>query len=243
MDEAVLVIDKVAGPTSFDIVKQVRKFTRIKKVGHAGTLDPFATGALVLLTGRATKLSNALINADKRYQAVIKLGEATDSLDHTGKIVESCPVPALEAEQVKQILRGFIGEWKQMPPMFSAKKVQGVRLYELARKNITVKREPISVQLYDLRLVSLNGSFLSFEVHCSKGTYVRTLADEIARKLGTVGHLIELRRLSCGPFSLDGAVTVEQLLEGSLEWQAVGYRNYVKLLSAEGVVPTGSFHN
>jgi len=94
-----------------------------------------------------------------------------------------------------------------------------------------------------LRLVSLNGSFLSFEVHCSKGTYVRTLADEIARKLGTVGHLIELRRLSCGPFSLDGAVTVEQLLEGSLEWQAVGYRNYVKLLSAEGVVPTGSFHN
>jgi len=147
MDEAVLVIDKVAGPTSFDIVKQVRKFTRIKKVGHAGTLDPFATGALVLLTGRATKLSNALINADKRYQAVIKLGEATDSLDHTGKIVESCPVPALEAEQVKQILRGFIGEWKQMPPMFSAKKVQGVRLYELARKNITVKREPISVQL------------------------------------------------------------------------------------------------
>ncbi|NBX69102.1 MAG: tRNA pseudouridine(55) synthase TruB [Proteobacteria bacterium] len=236
MDEAVLVIDKSAGPTSFDVVREVRNFTKIKKVGHAGTLDPFATGALVLLTGRATKLSNALINADKRYYGVIKLGEATDTLDLTGQVVERGTVPEFEKADVESVLSKFKGEWSQLPPMYSAKKIQGVRLYELARKNMSVRREAIAVQLYDLKLISLKTGCLAFEVHCSKGTYVRTLADEIARKLGTVGHLVELRRLSCGPFSLEGAFTLESLLSGSCDWESVGYRNYVKLLSAEGVV-------
>jgi len=236
MDEAVLVIDKMAGPSSFDVVRKVREFTKIKKVGHAGTLDPFATGALVLLTGRATKLSNALINADKRYQAVIKLGQSTDSMDLTGKVLETLPVPEINSFQVETVLESLRGEWLQTPPMFSAKKVQGVRLYELARKNITIKRDSIPVQLYDLKLISLGPETLKFEVHCSKGTYIRCLADEIARKLGTVGHLIELRRLSCGNFSLEGSLTVEQLERDGGDWQSVGYRNYVKLLTAEGVV-------
>lgn len=236
MDEAVLVIDKTAGPSSFDIVRKVRNYVRIKKVGHAGSLDPFATGVLVLLTGKATKLSNALLNADKKYQAVIKLGEATDSMDCTGQVVESLPVPELTEIQVKSVLKSFEGEWNQIPPMYSAKKVQGVRLYELARKNISIKREPIPVQLFQLDLLGLGDGFLKFQVHCSKGTYIRSLADEISRRLGTVGHLTELRRLTCGNFSLDESMTVEQLVAGAAEWKSQGHRNYLKLLSAEGVV-------
>jgi tRNA pseudouridine55 synthase len=238
MDEAVLVIDKTAGPSSFDIVRKVRNYVRIKKVGHAGSLDPFATGVLVLLTGKATKLSNALLNADKKYQAVIKLGEATDSMDCTGQVVETLPIPQLTETQVKEVLKSFEGEWNQIPPMFSAKKVQGVRLYELARKNISIKREPVPVQLFQLELLGLGEGFLKFQVHCSKGTYIRSLADEISRRLGTVGHLTELRRLTCGNFSLEESVTVEQLVAGTEDWKPQGHRNYLKLLSAEGVVTT-----
>jgi tRNA pseudouridine55 synthase len=238
MDEAVLVIDKTAGPSSFDVVRKVRNYVRIKKVGHAGSLDPFATGVLVLLTGKATKLSNALLNADKKYQAVIKLGESTDSMDCTGQVVETMPIPELTEGQVREVLKAFEGEWSQIPPMFSAKKVQGVRLYELARKNISIKREPIPVQLYQLELLNFGGGYLKFQVHCSKGTYVRSLADEIARRLGTVGHLTELRRLTCGNFSLEESVTVDQLVAGAAEWKAQGHRNYLKLLSAEGLIRT-----
>jgi tRNA pseudouridine55 synthase len=236
MDEAVLVIDKVAGPSSFDVVRSVRNYVRIKKVGHAGTLDPFATGVLVLLTGKATKLSNALLNADKKYQAVITLGQATDSMDCTGNVVETQPVPHLTSEEAAKVLKSFEGAWDQIPPMYSAKKVQGVRLYELARKNISIKRDPIRVELFSLELLSLCDGKLKFEVHCSKGTYVRSLADEIARKLGTVGFLSELRRISCGGFSLKESLTVAQLTGGEVDWKTQGYRNYVKLLSAEGVV-------
>ncbi len=236
MDEAVIVIDKTVGPSSFDIVREVRRHVKIKKVGHAGTLDPFATGVLVLLTGRATKLSNALLNADKRYEALIKLGEATDSMDCTGAVVENSPIPELTLATVSAVLKSFEGEWNQIPPMYSAKKIQGVRLYELARKNITVKRESIPVQLFEVKLISLEKGSIRFEVHCSKGTYIRSLGDEIARRLGTVGHLTELRRLSCGGFSINESLTVESLVSGGSDWQAAGYRNYVRLLSSEGLV-------
>lgn len=236
MENGVLIIDKTIGPSSFDVVREIRKWTAIKRVGHAGSLDPFATGVLVILTGKATKLSNALLNADKRYRAVIKLGEATDSMDCTGQVTSQEAIPALSVESIKTCLASFVGEWLMTPPMYSAKKVQGVRLYELARKNITIKREPIPVELYDLKLVSFDGTFLEFEVHCSKGTYIRSLGDEIAKRLGTLGHLTALRRLSCGPFSIEQSLTVDSLKNSAPDWQQEAYRNYVKLLSAEGVV-------
>ena len=236
MNESLLVIDKVAGPSSFDVVRQVRRLFGGVKVGHAGSLDPFATGVLVLLLGKATKLSNALLNADKSYLATMKLGESTDSMDRTGLVTETKEIPPLTLEQIGQVLKSYEGEWHQMPPMFSAKKIQGVRLYELARQNISVPREKIPVQLYKVEVLSYEHPLVKFEVHCSKGTYIRSLADDIGKRLGTVAHLHELKRLSCGDFSLEDSVTVEELGKDVNGWRPRGYQNYVKLLSAEGMV-------
>lgn len=236
MRESLLIIDKAVGPTSFDVVRTVKKILGADKVGHAGSLDPFATGALILLVGKATKLSNALLNADKRYRAVVKLGQATDTQDLTGEVNENKPVPELTESQVRECFEGFVGTWHQTPPMFSAKKMHGVRLYELARQNIKVRLQPIPVELYEMRLISMNLPEIEFEVHCSKGTYIRSLADDLARRLGTVGHLNALRRLSCGEFLLEDAVTVEKLSEAIPEWMDKGYRNYVRLLRGEGLL-------
>ena len=242
MNESVLVIDKTRGPTSFDVVREVRNYVNIKKVGHAGSLDPFATGVLVLLTGKATKLSNALLNADKRYIGLLKLGSSTDSMDCTGKVTQEMPVPELSEAQIDGVLRGFEGEWQQIPPMHSAKKIQGVRLYTLARKNLSVEREPIPVQLFEVRLLKWESPFITFEVHCSKGTYIRVLADEIAKRLGTVGHLSELRRTACGNFKLSESLTVDALVKSGADWQKQAYANYRKLLTSEGVIRNSSPH-
>lgn len=233
MNGSVLVIDKTVGPSSFDVVRDVRRIFRGEKVGHAGSLDPFATGVLVVLLGKATKLSGALLNADKSYLATLKLGEATDSMDCTGGTVQAAAIPELSVEEVQSVLKSFEGEWLQVPPMFSAKKKDGVRLYELARKNISVEREPIPVQLYCVELVHLELPYIQFRVHCSKGTYIRVLADEVARRLGTVGHLSALRRLSCGGFVLEESVTVQELAKSQENWHQVGFRNYCRLLSSE----------
>jgi len=233
--ETLLVIDKVPGPSSFDVVRQVRRLLGGDKTGHTGSLDPFASGVLVLLTGKACKLSDTLLTADKSYRARVKLGEATDTMDRTGMVTETVPVPELTLETIGTTLRSFVGEWRQVPPMYSAKKVQGVRLYRLARQKIEVRREPIPVQLYRVEAIHYEAPYLDFEVHCSKGTYIRSLADEIARRLGTVGHLAELRRLSCGSFSLGDSLTVEALaqdLEGGI---ARGLQNYRRLLQTEAL--------
>lgn len=230
----VLVIDKDAGPSSFDVVRDVRRVFKNAKTGHAGSLDPFATGVLVLLLGKATKLSGALLNADKSYHATAKLGVRTNSMDLTGEVTEEKPVPALTEKEIQNVLKSFEGEWQQLPPMFSAKKQKGVRLYELARKNIEVERERIPVELYRVELKKWEAPFLEFEVHCSKGTYVRALADEIGLKLGTVAHLTGLRRLSCGPFEITESVTVAKLKENPAAYVEAGYDNYVRLLTAEG---------
>lgn len=228
-NEAVLIVDKPAGPTSFDIVRDLKKIFRGEKVGHAGSLDPFATGVLVLLLGRATKLSNTLINSDKIYRATLTLGIETDSFDLTGETVKTAPVPTLTEAEVTTCLKSFEGEWSQLPPMFSAKKVQGVRLYELARMNVTIPRERVPVQLYRLDLIKLEPGQVVFEVHCSKGTYIRSLGKEIAEKLGTVGHLSALRRLSCGPFSLEGSLTVDQIQADPEGFRRLGYQNFTNL--------------
>lgn len=234
MSGLVLVMDKHQGPSSFDIVRDVRRIFHGEKTGHAGSLDPFATGVLVLLLGKATKLSGALLNADKSYAGVAKLGVLTDSMDCTGVVTGEMAVPELTEESIRSVLKSFEGEWLQTPPMHSAKKIQGVRLYELARKNLHVDREQIPVDLYRVDLTKWESPYLHFEVHCSKGTYIRALADEIGKRLGTFAHLSELRRLSCGPFLLSESVTVEKLREKTELYLEGGYRNYVRLLTQEG---------
>ncbi len=239
MNEAVLVIDKHVGPTSFDIVRRVKEIVPNVKVGHSGSLDPFATGVLVVMLGKATKLSGILLNADKRYRALVFLGESTDTMDGTGTVISRAPVPDLSLSQVEAVLSSFQGEWHQTPPMYSAKKVNGVRLYDLARQDIWVKRQPIPVELYDLKLLRWESPLLEFEVHCSKGTYVRSLAEELGRRLGTVGFLKELRRQACGSFTLKDSVTVEGLAENTLPNLRLGYDNYLKLLRGEALIRAG----
>ncbi|MBY0369997.1 tRNA pseudouridine(55) synthase TruB [bacterium] len=238
MNEMVLVIDKADGPTSFDVVRGVKRLLGPKaKVGHAGSLDPFATGVLVVLTGKATKLSDALLTADKSYRAWAKLGEATDTMDRTGEVEKTAAVPELTEDRIREILAGLQGEWWQTPPMYSAKKVHGVRLYDLARQNIRVRRPPIPVQLHHLELISYQDGVIEFEVSCSKGTYIRSLAEEIGRRLGTVAHLKELRRLTCGQFVLSEAVTLEGLEADLQGWADKGFKNYRKLLQSEWLGP------
>lgn len=239
MTEALFVIDKPCGPSSFDIVRAVKRIFPGAKVGHTGSLDPFASGVLVLLLGKATKLSNCLLNADKSYHATLKLGEATDTMDRTGTITKQAEVPALTAEKVQEVLSSFEGTWLQTPPMYSAKKQNGVRLYTLARQNISVRREPIPVELLRVEVRNVQLPLVEFEVDCSKGTYIRSLADEVGVRLGTVGVLQELRRLSCGNFTLDESITLERLAENRQECLEQGRQNYVRLLKQEGLFRSG----
>lgn len=233
MKEAVFVVDKEPGPTSFDVVRQVKRLFPGVKVGHSGSLDPFASGVLVLLLGRATKLSGLLLNADKEYDATLLLGTATDAMDRTGKVVQELPVPPLDAAAVASCLQSFVGTWNQVPPMFSAKKVQGVRLYQLARKNIEIVREAVPVQLHKLELERFESPEVQFRVACSKGTYIRSLAAEVASKLGTCGHLTGLRRTACGSYRLEEAETLAQIAEDPAGALRRGYANYVRLVREE----------
>ena len=235
--ESLLIIDKVPGPTSFDVVRAVRRHIPREKVGHTGSLDPFASGVLILLVGRATKLSHVLLNADKTYHAVVDLGTDTDTMDRTGTVVRKAAVPSLTETDVRAVLKGFEGTWHQTPPMYSAKKVQGVRLYELARQNIHVNRQPIPVELTRVELKEFRPPVIEFEVHCSKGTYVRSLAQEIGERLGTAAHLSELRRLSCGVFPLAESITVEAFAQNPKQELEKGYQHFLKLLRTELLRP------
>lgn len=231
--EGLFVVDKQPGPTSFDIVRQMKRVFPGAKIGHTGSLDPFASGVLVLLVGRATKLSNALLNADKRYRATVFLGSSTDSMDRTGKVTQTSEVPELTQEHIESVIKGFVGEWNQVPPMYSAKKVQGVRLYELARQNISVERQSVAVQLYEMKLVRWESPWLEFDVHCSKGTYVRSLAHELGARLGTEAHLHDLRRTTCGEFTLEDAVSLDALSKEKEKCVEQGFKNYLRLLRSE----------
>ena len=228
--EGLLVIDKSVGPTSFDVVRDVKRLSGGEKVGHTGSLDPFASGVLVLLLGKATRLSQSLLDADKVYRAKLQLGIATNTLDRTGEVSQTKDVPQLSRDIVLEVLKKFEGVWEQVPPAYSAKKINGVRLYELARQDIHVKLNPIPVRLFRVDLISFESPVIEFEVHCSKGTYVRSLAAEIGLRLGTVAHLIELRRLMCGSFSIEQSVTVQGFSEQTQDQLKIGYSNYVKYL-------------
>ena len=202
-------INKPIGWTSFDVVKKIRNITKLKKVGHGGTLDPFADGVLIIGVGKGTKLLTDIVNEKKSYNATLFLGEETDSLDSEGEIVKRKSVPKLNEDLVIKILNSFLGRYIQKPPMFSAKKVNGVRLYRLARKKIEVERDDQNCTIYDISLKGIESNVIEFAVTCSKGTYIRVLGSDIAKKIGTVGYLTKLTRTSIGKHSLSRSLTIK----------------------------------
>lgn len=210
--DGALLVDKPAGPTSHDIVDQVRRQFGLAKAGHCGTLDPQATGLLILVLGQATKLSERLMAEDKVYCGHIQFGVTTDSYDAEGTITGSLPVPPMTLEEINEAAASFVGDHLQAPPMVSAVKVKGVPLYKLARKGIEVERKPRLVHIYRFRFTDYQEPVGSFRIACTKGTYVRSLAHEIGQKLGCGAHLTTLRRLVSGKFDVDQAVQFEQLL-------------------------------
>ncbi len=213
----ILIVDKPLGKTSFDMVRDVRKKYNIKKVGHIGTLDPMATGVLAILIGEATKLSDYLVEHDKEYIATLCMGEKRDTGDSEGKIIEEKPAPGnLSKENLTEILYSFKGESMQIPPMYSAIKINGEKLYDLARKGIKVERKPRKINIYDIELLEFNGKEIKFRVVCSKGTYIRSLCEDIAEKLNTLGYMKELKRTRIGNFKIEDTgkfIDLENALE------------------------------
>ncbi|MGB6155416.1 tRNA pseudouridine(55) synthase TruB [Castellaniella sp.] len=212
MLDGVLLLDKPEGLSSNHALQRAKRTVDARKAGHTGTLDPFATGLLICCFGRATKISAAMLEADKVYDATITFGEETDSGDLTGHIVARFEqTPAVTATQLEDVLVSFRGEIQQIPPMVSALKRDGKPLYEYARQGIELERPPRQITIHALDVLSCEGNQARVRVHCSKGTYVRTLAQDIGRHLGCFGHLSALRRTAIGPFSIEQAIGLEAL--------------------------------
>ena len=209
--DAVFLINKEINWTSFDLCARLRKKFDTKKVGHAGTLDPFAEGVMILTLGKTTKIIPFLEDLDKEYIAMIKLGEETDTLDKTGEVILTKEVPSLNNDIISEVLNLFLGKQKQTPPMYSALKRNGIPLYELARNGIEVEREARDIEIYDIKLISFEDNYLTFSCSCSKGTYIRTLAQDISVKLNTVGHLVSLKRVRVGNFKIEECKNVNEV--------------------------------
>jgi len=226
------LIDKNEGETSFDVVKRLRKALGLKKVGHAGTLDPFATGLLIALLGQGTKLSSHLMAGDKRYLASIRLGTETDTLDPTGHVVRTKPVPNLKPEDIEKKMLTFVGEIQQTVPAFSAVNIKGKRAYRWAREGIKLDLPKKAVMIRSVETISIEMPVVTIEVVCSGGTYIRSLAADIGNQLGTVAHLSSLRRLSSGPFHVNDSIN-------SKEISIVGSANIIKdnLISLKDSLP------
>jgi tRNA pseudouridine55 synthase len=231
LDGAILV-DKPPGPTSHDVVDAIRRRFQIKKVGHCGTLDPNATGLLIIVLGRGTKLSERLMGDDKVYEGTIKFGEETDSYDSDGELTASLPVPLLTLEQLNDEAALFIGDQMQMPPMVSAIKKNGVPLYKLARKGIEVEREPRLVHIYNFRFTDYAEPLGQFRVACTKGTYIRSIAHDLGKKLGCGAHLTTLRRSASGRFDVKDALTLDAVLKLSPAELEKRVLPFLKLASA-----------
>lgn len=212
--DGIIIINKSKGCTSHDVVYKVKKLLK-EKVGHTGTLDPNATGVLPLLVGKGTGLSQYLINHNKKYVATIKLGEKTDTADVEGKIIEECVVDdsIFDSEKINKVLKKMIGKQKQRPPMYSAVKINGKKLYEYARSGKVVDIPEREIEIYDLQLVNFDSinKLIMFEVFCSKGTYIRTVCEQFAENLGTVGYMKKLNRTMVGEFKIEDSVTIEEL--------------------------------
>ena len=218
----VLLVDKPQGITSHDVVDSVRRLYQTRRVGHAGTLDPMATGLLILLVGKATKASDQLMAQEQEYLGEATLGLVTDTQDAEGETLETNPVPEITESQIRDALASMLGEQFQIPPMHSAKKIGGKKLYELARKGLEVVREPRAIRIDAFDLISWQSPKINFRVHCTKGTYVRTLAYDLGRKLGPGAHLSMLRRTRSGNLDLSRGHTL----------QALGAMNDEQLLAA-----------
>ena len=204
----ILNIYKPVNWTSFEVVKRIRTIIKEKKVGHGGTLDPFAEGVLVIGTGKDTKKLTSITNDDKSYIATIQLGELTNTLDTEGEIIETKKVPKLSLEIIEDALKKFSGKMYQTPPMYSAKKVNGKRLYELARKNIKIKRNPVEIEIKDIQLIDYKNHKVTLSITSSKGTYIRVLGKDIAKSLGSIGYLIKLIRTKVGLYNIKESQTI-----------------------------------
>lgn len=208
-----LLIDKPKDWTSFDIVNKLKKVLGIKKIGHTGTLDPFATGLLILLFNKYTKKQIQFTDLDKTYLATIKLGATTKTFDSTSEEENVKSVGQITDERIVSVINSFVGNYEQIPPMFSAKKIAGTRLYQLARKNINIELQPVIVQIYSINIFEINLPFVTVEVRCSKGTYIRSLANDIGKKLEVGAFLSELKRTQIGNFSVNNALQIQELLD------------------------------
>src|SRR6266436_5611467 len=209
--DGVILVDRAEGMTSHDVVALARRKLGTKKIGHCGTLDPIATGLLLLTVGRGTKVQDLLMSEDKEYVGTFVLGVTTDTQDREGEVIEQRPVPALNEDQIRGAFEKFRGDFYQLPPMVSAKKHGGVPLYKLARQGKTVEREPRLVHVYRYSIRRIASPEIDFSVVCSKGFYVRTYAHDIGEELGCGAHLKNLRRTKSGRFSVEGAITVAEL--------------------------------
>lgn len=210
-DRSVLLIDKPSGWTSFDVVRKLRGMLSIRKIGHAGTLDPMATGLLICMTGKATKLMTAFLSLEKEYHGTLRLGEETRSFDAESEVSAVRDWEHISDRELEEAFRGYIGTIEQTPPMYSAVKVGGERLYKKARRGESVDRPARKIQIYALSITEKQGQDVSFAVRCSKGTYIRSLAYDIGKDLGVGAHLISLRRVSIGPYRVEDAWTIGAL--------------------------------
>src|ERR1700756_2452697 len=230
--DGALVIDKPKGKTSHDVVDAVRHLAGFRQIGHLGTLDPLATGVLVLLLGRATRLVQFYAGRRKRYEAGFRFGFATDTYDSDGEAQGPDAVPVLDAAILEKFAAERTGRFEQIPPSFSAKKVKGRPAYELARKKQTVELKPVEVEIYEYKLKEVGGSIARFVIECSSGTYIRSLAHEMGQKLGCGAHLAEITRTAVGEFSMDQAITLEELANAARAGRFADY-----LIKLENLLP------
>lgn len=235
--DGIYLLKKPSGITSRDLVDGLSKKLGTKKVGHTGTLDPFADGLMILTVGKATKAGMFLEALDKRYEATLKLGSKTDTGDLTGTVIATSPLIDLYDQYVNDTLESFIGEQTQIPPMYSAIKQDGVPLYKLAREGQTVVREPRQIKIFEMKLIALAKDTIRFSVRCSKGTYVRTLAEDIAAKFGLVGHLTSLTRIAVGQYKLAAAKPLDQITDADrlTVYQALGFMDQVVITEPDRV--------
>jgi len=213
--DAIVILDKPKGITSQRAVERVKRILKKKRAGHTGTLDPFATGVLPICLGESTKVIPFLDEGFREYEAVLKLGVETDTMDYTGRIICEKSIGRLDENDIQRVFLKFRGEIRQIPPMFSALKRDGVRLYSLARQGKEIPRSPRTVVIRELNLIDLNPPFIRFFVRCSRGTYIRVLGSNIGRELGFGGHLVDLRRIKSGVFGVEDAVSIEDVEKGN----------------------------
>ncbi|HTV58455.1 MAG TPA: tRNA pseudouridine(55) synthase TruB [Verrucomicrobiae bacterium] len=239
--DGILVVNKPPGRTSHDIVESVRRLIGFRQIGHLGTLDPMATGVLVLALGRATRLARFFTGRRKRYSCAVRFGFATDTYDADGEAQGADTSPAIESRQVEALAAGFLGKIQQTPPPYSAKKIHGRPAHELARQHKPVKLEPVEVEVHEFRLTGIEGSIARFEIECGAGTYIRALAHDMGQLAGCGAHLAEITRLAVGEFTLDQALSLNELQEeasaGRLASRVITLENLLCDLPRTTVLP------